>query len=366
MFIVRKPRSVPILSTIDLASIPSRSSIQPSAEQDRRSNSHPGGDSFREDTTPGQAREFMKALRYHEYGGPEVLKIEDAPVPEPSEGQIQVKVSGSGVNPVDWKLREGNLKAYFPVQFPATSGREFSGTVSKLGPGVTEFSIGDEVYGLGSTGTCAEYGLASVDATALKPVSMDLPDAAAVPLAGLTAWQAIFDLADLKAGQRILVQAAAGGVGTFAVQFAKWKGAYVIGTASTKNHHLLHELGVDEVIDYRKTDYSEVLKDIDVVLEAAGGEENMRKSLSVLKKGGILVSITTQEPTEEALAQGKRADYLFMKPNTGQLRQIANLIQDLQVRPVISSVVPFQEAVDAQKESQTGHVVGKLVIDVTR
>ncbi len=308
----------------------------------------------------------MKALRFHEYGGPEVLRIEDAPVPEPGEGQVQVKVVGSGINPIDWKIREGHLKDYFPVELPSTVGREFSGTVTKLGGGVSQFSVGDEVYGIGARGTAAEFTIADVEACALKPFSMDSADAAAVPLAALTAWQALFDVADLQPGQRVLVQGASGGVGTFAVQFAKWKGAYVIGTASKKNHHILKEMGADELVDYHTTSYETAVKDVDVVLEAVGGDDNMKKSLSVLKPGGILVSITSAEPAEQAAAQGKRAAHLFMEPKSAQLTQIAGLIQDLKILPVIDAVVPFSRAVDAQKESQTGRVVGKLVVDVTR
>jgi NADPH:quinone reductase-like Zn-dependent oxidoreductase len=309
----------------------------------------------------------MKALRFHQFGGPEVLRVdEDAPVPEPNEGQIQVRVSGAGINPVDWKLREGYLQAYFPVALPAIVAWEFSGTVSKLGPGVSQFQVGDEVYGHSHHGTTAEYTVASVDGVAHKPFSMDLPDAAAIPLAATTAYQALFDVAGVKAGQRVLIQAAAGGVGTFAIQFAKTKGAYVIGTASAKNHHLLREIGCDELIDYRTTDYGSALKDIDVVLESIGGEENMRKSLSVLKPGGILVSISTPEPSAEAEAQGKRAVYHFMKQSSADLATIGGLIQDLRVRPVIDAVVPLHEAVEAHKECQSGHVVGKLVVDVRR
>ena len=309
----------------------------------------------------------MKALRFHQYGGPEVLRFdEDAPVPEPGDGQVQVKVSGAGVNPVDWKLRQGYLEGFFPLELPATVAWEFSGTISKLGPGVTQFAVGDEVYGHSHYGTTAEYTVASVEGVALKPFSMDLPDAAAIPLACSTAYQALFDVANLHAGQRVFIQAAAGGVGTYAIQLAKWAGAYVIGTASAKNHHLLKELGCDEVIDYRTTAYETVVKDVDVVLESLGGDENMAKSLSILKPGGILVSISSPEPTEAAEAQGKRAAYLFMKQNSAQLTIIANLVQDLKIRPVIDAVVPYREAIDAQNECQAGHVVGKLVVDVRR
>ena len=309
----------------------------------------------------------MKALRFHEYGGPNVYRFdEDAPTPEPGEGQIQVKVCGAGVNPVDWKLREGYLQAFLPIELPAVVGWEFSGTVSKLGPGVTGFNIGDEVYGHSHVGCVAEYTLAAVDAVALKPFSLDLADSASVPLAATTAWQALFDVAQLQTGQKVLIQAASGGVGTFAVQLAKWKGAYVIGTASAKNHHLVKELGADEVIDYTTTSFETVISDVDVVLEAVGGDDNMAKSLSVLKPGGIIVSITSPEPTAEAEAQGKRAAYLFMKPSVEVLNELAGLIQDLKVRPVVDAVVPFSEAIEAERESQGGHVVGKLVIDVTR
>jgi NADPH:quinone reductase-like Zn-dependent oxidoreductase len=309
----------------------------------------------------------MKALRFHQFGGPEVLQFdEDAPVPEPGEGEIQVRVSGAGINPVDWKLREGHLQAYFPVDLPATVAWEFSGTVSKLGPGVTQFQIGDEVYGHSHYGTVAEYTIAPAEGIALKPFGMDLPDAAAVPLAGTTAYQALIDVADVQAGQRVLIQGASGGVGTFAIQFAKWKGAYVIGTASKKNHHLLQELGCDELIDYRTTPFETVVKDVDVVLEAIGGDDNVRKSLSVLKPGGILVSITSDELADEAKAQGKRSVHHFMRYKAEQLTIIGNLIQDLRVRPVIDAVVPYREAIEAEKESQAGHVVGKLVVDVRR
>ncbi len=280
----------------------------------------------------------MKALRFHEYGGPEVLRIEDAPIPEPGEHQIRVKVSGSGVNPIDWKVRQGYMQAFMPLELPAIVGWEFSGTVSKLGAGVTTFGVGDEVYGHSRSGTTAEYATARVDQVAIKPFSMDLADAAAVPLAGTTAWQALFDVADLKPGQRVLIQAASGGVGTFAVQFAKWKGAYVIGTASAKNHHLLKELGADELFDYRTTPYETVVKDVDVVLETLGGAENMKKSLSVLRPGGILVSPVGGAPTDEAKAQGKRAQNLSMQPSAPQLSEIAALIQDLLARPIIDTV----------------------------
>ena len=307
----------------------------------------------------------MRALRFDEYGGPEVMRFDDdVPVPTPAAGELLIKVAGSGINPVDWKIRDGSARAAFPATFPQIASREFSGTVAGLGPGVGDFEIGDEVYGIAPKGSCAQYIVADAKATGLKPVSMDLPDAAAVPLAGMTAWQCLFDVAKLDSGQKVLIHAAAGGVGTFAVQFAKWKGAYVYGTASKENLHLLEELGVDCPIDYHATKFEDVAKDVDVVLESIGGDQ-MFRSLACLKTGGILVSITAAPPAEEAVRQGKRAVHHMMQPSREDLEQIAHLIQDLKVRPVISAVVRFDEAIEAFKESQGGHTRGKLVVRVS-
>lgn len=307
----------------------------------------------------------MRALRFHEYGGPEVLRFDDdVPVPTPGPGEVLVKVAGSGVNPVDWKLREGHLKEVFPTELPAIVSWDFSGTVVALGKGVTELQEGDEVIGFNRSGTCAEYCVAPVAATALKPVSMDLADSAGIPIAAQTAYQALHDAAGVQPGQRVLIHAAAGGVGSFAVQFAKLRGAYVIATASKDNHHLVQELGADEIIDYRETPFETVVKDIDVVLETVGGEQTLR-SLSVLKPGGVLVAIAGAEPAEEAAREGKRTVPHYLAPNREQLQEISYMIQDVRIRPVIDAVIPFHEAVEAQKESQTGHVRGKLVIRVS-
>ncbi len=303
----------------------------------------------------------MKALRFHSFGGPEVLVFDDAPVPEPGAGQVRVKVSGSGVNPVDWKIREGHFIPTLPL--PAIMSSEFSGTVEKLGEGVTDFNLGDEVYGI-ATGSCAEYVVADVATTGLKPVSMDLPDAASIPLAGMTAYQCLFDVANLQAGQRVVITAASGGVGTFAVQLAKWKGAFVIATCSAKNAHLVQELGANEILDYHKENFEDIVSDIDVVLDAAGGDTAIR-SLKALKPGGIVVSIASKAPTEEAAAVGKRSVNHYMKGKRHDLDHLAALVQDLQIRPVVDTVVRFDQAIEAQKESQAGHVVGKIVVRVS-
>jgi NADPH:quinone reductase-like Zn-dependent oxidoreductase len=266
----------------------------------------------------------MRALRFYEYGGPEVLRLEDdVPVPEAGEGQVLIKVAGAGVNPVDWKIREGLMKNFAPVTFPATVGREF---------------------------------VANVDATGLRPASMDAADAGGVALTSMTAWQALFDNGGLKPGMKVLIQSASGGVGTFAVQIAKWGGAHVIGTCSAANAHLVQELGADEIIDYKSEDYAELLSDIDLVIETS--PQNMQKSLGILKPGGTLVSLVGPPPKEE----GKNSKGMSMQPKREQLSQISDLIEDLKIRPVIDTVVPFSRAIDLQNEVQKGHTVGKVVV----
>jgi len=306
----------------------------------------------------------MKALRFHSYGGPEVLQFDnDVPLPEPGEGQVRLRVAGCGINPFDWKVREGIFKDHMPLQLPATVGYEFSGTVEKLGPGVTDVQVGDEVYGNGP-GACAEFLVTSASTLAPKPALMELADSAAIPIAALTAWQSLFEVAKLESGQRILIHAAVGGVGSMAVQLAKWKGAYVIGTASGKNRHLATELGVDQFVDYTTDRFEDVVSEVDVVLETIGGDNPVR-SLKTLKKGGIEVVLAAAPPTKEAEAEGKRAVAYSSKPNREQLIQIGNLITDLKITPVIDTVAPFDEAIELLNEVQKGRTVGKLVVRVS-
>jgi NADPH:quinone reductase-like Zn-dependent oxidoreductase len=215
------------------------------------------------------------------------------------------------------------------------------------------------VYGITDHGAAAEFTVARATDIGPRPPSMDAPDAAVVPLAGMTAWQALFDHGRLEVGQRVLIHAAAGGVGTYAIQLAKWKGAYVIGTASPRSHSLLRDLGADELIDYRSQRFDEVVRDVDVVLHSIG-EEELAGSLAVLKPGGRLVSITAGPDEAEAQRQGKEAVRFMMQPNTEQLRQLASLIQDLKVRPVIDTIVPLEEAPLAMAELQKGHTIGKM------
>ncbi|HUA66733.1 MAG TPA: NADP-dependent oxidoreductase, partial [Alphaproteobacteria bacterium] len=213
----------------------------------------------------------MKAVRIHQYGGPEVLAHVEMKRPTPGPNEVLINVQAASVNPVDWKLRAGYMKDVFPLTFPATLGWDVSGTVEEAGADVTRFKRGDEVYALLEGGAYAEYAAARETVVARKPRTVDHIQAATVPVAGLTAWQALFEVAQLTAGQKVLIHAAAGGVGNFAVQLAKAKGAYVIGTASGKNQDFLRELGVDEAIDYEKTRFEDAVRDVDVVLDTIGG-----------------------------------------------------------------------------------------------
>ena len=242
----------------------------------------------------------MKAIQIHQFGGPEVLKYEEVEKPKPAADEVLIKVYATSVNPVDWKIREGLRKEKFPTNFPLILGWDASGVVEEAGNNVTNLKAGDEVYSrpeLTRNGTYAEYVVVKANMVGHKPKSIDHIQASTVPLAGLTAWQGLFDHGQLQAGQKVLIHAAAGGVGTYAVQFAKWKGAYVIGTASESNIDFLKELGADEVIDYKTEKFEEKLQDIDLVLDTLGGE-TQQKSLQVLKNGGRLITTLKLEFTE--------------------------------------------------------------------
>jgi NADPH:quinone reductase-like Zn-dependent oxidoreductase len=304
----------------------------------------------------------MRAVRLHAFGGPDVLKIEETPRPEPKSGEVLIRVHGAGVNPVDWKIREG----YTNHKLPLVPGWDVAGVIEKVGPGVTSLKPKDEVYGyfdLSRNGAYADYVAVPAEEVALKPKSLDFTKAAAVPLAALTAWQGLFDVGGLKPGQKVLIHAAAGGVGSFAVQFAKWKGAHVIGTASGRNVQFVRELGADEVIDYTKTAFEEAVDNVDLVFDTMGGE-TQKRSWQVLKKGGILVSILGQPPQKDADAWGVRQASFVVKPDAAELDQIADLIDLGDVKPVVETVLPLSDARKAQELSQTGHTRGKIVLEV--
>jgi NADPH:quinone reductase-like Zn-dependent oxidoreductase len=304
---------------------------------------------------------IMKAIRIHQYGGPEVLAQVEMQRPTPGPNEVLIKVQAASVNPVDWKLRAGHMKEVFPLTFPSTLGWDVSGTVEETGDKVTQFKRGDEVYALLTGGGYAEYAVAREAVVARKPQTLDHIHAAAVPVTGLTAWQALFEVAQLRAGQKVLIHAAAGGVGIFAVQFAKARGAYVIGTASSKNQAFLHELGVDQAIDYQKTRFEEAVRDVDVVLDTIGGDTQER-SFKVLKKGGILVSLVQPPSPESAAKYGVRALFYGAHASSSDLTEIARLIDSGKVKPVVETVLPLADARRAHELSQSGHTRGKIVL----
>jgi NADPH:quinone reductase-like Zn-dependent oxidoreductase len=306
----------------------------------------------------------LQALVFDHFGGPEVYHFEeDFPVPEPGEGEVQIKIDGAGVNPVDWKITAGHYPPKKDLKFPAIPLRDFSGVVTKLGHGVTDIEIGDGVYGITDKGAAAEFTVAPTSSLAKRPPSMDAADAATIPLAGMTAWQALFDHGQIEQGQRVLIHAASGGVGTFAIQFAKWIGAYVVATASAGNFHLVQEIGADEIIDYKKQQFQDLVKDVDMVLHSIG-QDQVAASLSVLRPGGRLICLVADPDEEAAKAQGKIALRFRMEPNPAQLRKFSDLIEDLKVRPVIDTIVPFNKTVEAINEVQEGHTVGKIGVRI--
>jgi NADPH:quinone reductase-like Zn-dependent oxidoreductase len=308
--------------------------------------------------------ETMKAVRIHSYGGPEVLVYEDAPRPTPGPGELLAQVHAAGVNPADWKVREGYFKDFLHHSLPLILGWDFSGVVETVGTGVTNFKNGDAIYGhpaLARDGAYAEHILVKESEVALKPKSIDHIHAAAIPVAALIAWQALFEAAQLKPGQSVLIHGAAGGVGSFAVQLAKWKGAHVIGTASGRNQDFIRSLGVDGAVNYEKMRFEDLVRNMDVVFDTIGGDVQKR-SWKVLKKGGVLVSIVDQPSAEEAAAHSVRQAYVVAQPNARQLAEIAELVDAGKLRAVVETVLPLSEARRAHELIQTGHTRGKIVL----
>jgi NADPH:quinone reductase-like Zn-dependent oxidoreductase len=308
----------------------------------------------------------MKAVCIYSYGGPSVLVYEDAPRPLPGDGEVLVRVHAAGVNPVDWKIREGHLKEMLHHTLPLVLGWDVSGVVEALGDNTSRLRVGDEVFSrpdISRDGAYAEFIIIRESEVALKPKSLDHIHAAALPLAGLTAWQTLFDAGGLSAGQRVLVHAAAGGVGSLAVQLAKWKGAHVVGTASARNHEFLRKLGVDQVVDYDTERFEDVVQPVDVVLDTMGGETQER-SWKVLKRGGILVSTVSTPSAEAAAAHGVRQAFVFTTPSAAQLADIAKLADAEKLKAIVETILPLSDATRAQEMSQRGHTRGKIVLRV--
>ena len=320
----------------------------------------------------------MKAVRINEFGGTEVLKIEDIERPIPADNEILIKVYASGVNPVDWVVRQGGNDILRPfLKLPMTLGWDAAGIVEEIGENVTDFKKGDEVYGVPNfpgDGSYAEYVAAKASQFALKPKSISFNEAAGVPLTGLVACNALFELGKLQSGQRVFIHGASGGVGSLAVQFAKAKGAYVIGSASAANQEFLKNIGADEVIDYQTQRFENLLQDIDLVFDGSPlRDENERlKGISILKDGGIFVSVNVDFPfsneVKKALEnKNAKGELLYLQANHRYwLNEIAKLIDDGKVKVTISKIYNLEEVAEAHKVSATWHVRGKLILEVEK
>ena len=304
----------------------------------------------------------MHAVRVQDYGGPEVLVYEEAPRPQPKAGEVLIRVKAAGVNPADWKMRGGAYKQFMPLQFPWTPGMEGAGIIEAIGAEVSTFQPAQEVYGILS-GAYAEYAIALAKDIQPKPSNLTFEQAAAVPVGALTAWGAVIDAANVQAGQRVLVHGAAGGVGAFAVQLARWKGAHVIGIASAGNLEFVRSLGAESAIDYNAAPFETVLNNLDVVVDTVGGDIPDR-SWKVIHKDGVFVTVAGRLAPEAGKAQGIQAMSASRAP-TEKLKQISELLTSKKIIPVVGMSFPLKEARQAQELSQTGHGRGRIILQTT-
>lgn len=312
----------------------------------------------------------MRAVILEEFGGPEVLKVAEVARPEPVPTEVLVRIHAAGVNPVDWKTRNGRGASGAMGPLPLTIGWDVSGVVEQTGYGVTRFQVGDEVFGMPrfprQAGAYAEYLTSPARQLARKPASVGHIEAAAVPLASLTAWQAIVETAQLESGQRILIHGAAGGVGHLAVQIAKSRGAFVVGSAKAAQHDFLRGLGADELVDYTATRFEDEVADLDVVFDLIGGETSLR-SVGTLRRGGLLVVVpsgTDQAVLGEAERRGVRATNIMVEPDYPALEQIAALVESGGLRVEIDRVFALEDAGRAHEHGESRSSRGKIVLSV--
>jgi NADPH:quinone reductase-like Zn-dependent oxidoreductase len=300
----------------------------------------------------------MRAVVMRETGDPDVLRLEDAERPEPADGEVLIRIHAASVNPIDWKYRRG----LSPKKLPAVLGSDVSGTVEVSR--ADDFAAGEDVFGFAATGAYAEFATAPAPLIAKKPAGLSHEQAAALPVAGLTSWQALFDRGGLARGQTALVAGAAGGVGHLAVQFAKHAGARVIGTGSSRNRDYVLGLGADEYVDYTQQDVAEVVSDVDVVFDTVGGETT-HTLVPALRAGGIVVTIAGAPPEQAAAERGARAELLIMSPDSEQLARVAELVAAGEVHVEIAHTLPLAEAAQAHVLSESGHTRGKIILTVT-
>lgn len=313
----------------------------------------------------------MKAVVINRYGGRDELELVEFPKPMPKEHELLIKIYATSINPIDWKAREGYLQTRLPFHFPIILGWDCAGVVEKVGSKVKHFHEGDRVFSRPATterGTYAEYISVEDHLAALMPKKTSFIEAAAVPLAGLTAWQCLVDFADIKKDDRVLIHAGAGGVGSMAIQIAKAKGAIVTATGSSKSLELIKskKLGADEYHNYATQDLSDA-GEFDIVLDTIGGE-TQEKSFNLVKPGGVLVSIVQPPDQEKAKEKEIKAGFVWLEPNGEELSELAKLMEEDELKPLIDSILPFSEdgLQKAHEISETGHAKGKIVIEVVK
>ena len=307
---------------------------------------------------------MMKAVVAHEYGPPEVLKFENVPRPQPQEDEALVKVIASSVNPADPLTLSGKYAREFGTHLPLIPGYDIAGIVEQVGPKISKIKVGDAVYGYPTFGGgWAEYVTVKEWEVAAKPKSLSFTDAAAVPMGALTAWQALVKTANVHAGQTVLIHGGSGGVGSFAVQIARLRGARVIATASTANQDLLRVLGVDQPIDYTTTKFEETVPDVDAVLDPVG-KETLARSYGIVKKGGIIMSLVSALDKAELEKHGIHGAGIAAHADAKDLADIAQLIDAGKIKPVVTKVLPLNEAIAAQRQAATHHTRGKIVLEV--
>jgi len=306
----------------------------------------------------------VKAVRFHEYGGPDVLRYEDAEQPAPGAGQVRLRVAATTFNPVDDGIRGGYLRGPFPVTLPHVPGIEVAGTVDALGEGVDGLAVGDEVIGflpMVADGAAAEYGVAPAEVLTRAPSSVPLPDAAALPMVGLTAWQALFDDAKLTAGQRVLINGAGGAVGGYAVQLAKHAGAHVIATASPRSSERLSSAGADEVVDHTTTDVTTAVGEpVDVLLNLAPAD--LGRLVGLVRDGGVVVNTVVQTPAPADEARAVRAVDVFVRSDAEQLAHLVALVDRGELRVDVDRRVPLAELAAVHAEAEAGALRGRVVV----
>ncbi|WP_022940502.1 NADP-dependent oxidoreductase [Psychromonas hadalis] len=309
----------------------------------------------------------MRAVQIKQYGGTETLQLVQIDTPKINADDLLIQVKSAAINPVDWKIREGYLQEFIPYTLPVTLGWDVAGIVIEIGAEVSDFKVGDEVFSrpdISRNGSYADFIAVKANEAVLKSTKLDFAQAAALPLAGITAWQCLVDVGQLQAGQRVLIHAGAGGVGHLAIQIAKAKGAIVIATASASNQALLTQLGADQAVDYTKAPLSEQIEAVDLVIDTMGGTVQ-DDSWALLKKGGMLVSVT-QPPSEETAKEfGVTGVFVFIEPSSRILGELNALVEADKLTPLIEHRFSLEQIVEAHQQSQSGHTRGKIVIEVS-